>query len=99
MKHTSTPVVLLGTSLLLGSLSTVFAADAERGRKLHDAQCMKCHDTSVYTRSDHFVLNRNALDKQVTRCHQNVGAEWSDEDVADVVQYLDETFYHFGAKD
>ncbi len=86
---------IITAGLLLALTTGNALADSAKGKKLHDAQCMKCHDTSVYTRPKHFISNRDALTKQVNRCHQNVGAQWSDEDINDVVQYLDETFYKF----
>lgn len=86
---------ILMTGLLLAFTTGNVLADASNGKALHDAQCMKCHDNKVYTRSDRFISSHAALTKQVTRCQLNVGAQWFDEDVADVVQYLDETFYKF----
>jgi hypothetical protein len=70
-------------------------ADPQRGQKLHDEHCQKCHDTSVYTRKDRFITDRAALTKQVNRCKLNVGAQWFDEDVADVVDYLNSNYYKF----
>ena len=83
------------TGLLLAFTTGGALADTAKGKELHDAKCMKCHDSSVYTRADRFVADRDALIKQVTRCQLNVGAQWFDEDVAEVVNYLDETFYKF----
>ncbi|MDH4030332.1 MAG: cytochrome c [Chromatiales bacterium] len=70
-------------------------ADVQNGKRLHDERCMKCHDDSVYTRKDHFVTSKEALAKQVNRCALNTGAQWSDEDVADVVDYLNASYYKF----
>ena len=40
---------------------------APNGTACDDSQyCTKCHDSSVYTRKDHFVTSREALVKQVT---------------------------------
>jgi mono/diheme cytochrome c family protein len=78
---------------LLASASAF--ADAERGKQLYEQQCTKCHDDSVFTRKDHFITSREALTKQVTRCSLNTGAQWSDNDIADVVDYLDATYYKF----
>ncbi|WP_455234804.1 c-type cytochrome [Thiogranum longum] len=81
-------VVLLGTS------PAVFA-DVANGKKLHEQQCTKCHDSSVYTRKDRFVNDADALTHQVERCHMNVGAEWSKKDISDVVEYLNQAYYKF----
>jgi cytochrome c553 len=86
------PLVLV---LILFGVSPVVIADADKGKKLHDEHCTKCHGNEVYTRKDRFIDNRAALDKQVKRCQLNVGAQWFDEDASDVVDYLNQSFYHF----
>jgi mono/diheme cytochrome c family protein len=80
---------------IAASLSTLSWADVPHGKELHDEHCTKCHDDSVYKRPDRFISSKEALDKQVTRCGLNSGAQWFDEDVADVVDYLNSTYYHF----
>jgi len=85
-------LVLLAVFLSAGSQAL---AGAERGQQLHDKQCLKCHDNGVYTRENRFVSSREALTKQVQRCNLNVGAQWFEEDVNDVVLYLNESFYKF----
>ena len=88
MKH-----LILLTVLVTASPAVV--ADAARGKTLHDEHCMKCHDTGVYSRKDRFVTNSEGLTKQVQRCQLSAGAQWFEEDVADVVEYLNTTFYKF----
>jgi mono/diheme cytochrome c family protein len=85
-------LILIGVMV---AASPAAVADAARGKTLHDEQCTKCHGTDVYTRSDHFIKNREALAKQVQRCQLSAGAQWFDEDVNDVVEYLNATFYKF----
>lgn len=82
-------------AVVLPLLAPVVFADAERGKQLHDESCLKCHGTEVYSRADRFIGSRDALEKQVNRCKTNVGVQWFDEDVANVVEYLDQSFYHF----
>jgi hypothetical protein len=84
--------------LLLTALLTsgnYVLADAERGQQLHDKHCMKCHDTAVYTRENRRVTSQDALAKQVKRCELNLGLRWFDNDVNDVVQFLNQSFYKF----
>lgn len=88
-------IKLLLTGLLFALAGSHAWADIENGKKLHDEHCTQCHDSSVYTRENHFVTSREALLKQVNRCELNVGAQWFKEDVNDVVEYLDKTFYKF----
>ena len=88
MKH-------LITALVVSLAAPTALADASAGQKLHDENCLKCHGTEVYTREDRFVGNRDALTTQVNRCNVNLGTQWFDEDVENVVNYLDQSFYKF----
>ncbi|MDH5786550.1 MAG: cytochrome c [Chromatiales bacterium] len=81
------------------------AADATRGTQLHNEQCMGCHASrlgygnsgnDIYTRENRRVTTLAGLQKQVDRCKNNLQIVWFDEDVADVAEYLNATFYHFG---
>ena len=81
--------------LILFGIGPIVLADAGKGKKLHDENCMKCHGNEVYTRKDRFISSRAALDKQVKRCQLNVGAQWFDEDSNSVADYLDQSLYHF----
>jgi hypothetical protein len=51
---------ILGVSLLILLMPSAYAAalpgDSADGKRLHDANCMGCHDTSIYTRKDRLVL-------------------------------------------
>lgn len=67
----------------------------ELGKTEHDANCVKCHTDSVYTRKDRFIKSMEALNKQVNRCKENVGVAWFDEDVDAVVYFLNEKYYKF----
>ena len=80
----------------LASVSTLAtAADPGHGKALQQENCMSCHDDDVYTRKDRKVTTLAGLDKQVRRCELTLGLQWFDEDVADVVGYLNESFYGF----
>lgn len=86
---------LLLASLLLASLATM-AADVNSGRQLVDENCYSCHDASLYTRPDRRVTDPAALRKQVQRCELSLELQWFDEQIDDVVAYLNQAFYKFG---
>lgn len=59
-------------------------------------KCSSCHDERVYTRPDRRIQNRRQLEAQVRRCDANIGTRLFDEDLAALVDYLDQQYYHFG---
>ncbi len=88
------------TSLFLLLAQTTNAADSANGKALHDESCIACHTsltngqpTSLYTRSDRKFNTLKGLNKQVMRCQNSVGANWFDDQIADVVEYLNTNYY------
>lgn len=89
--------------LLIGVSSWVWAADPVKGKALHDAGCATdCHaakgngdPNALYQRAG----RKDSLEKlkaQVAFCNQQVlNSKWFPEEEADVVAYLNSTFYHF----
>ena len=82
--------------------SNCFAADIKSGKSLHDANCINCHaqlvggdGTGIYTRENRKIDTFAQLDKQVRRCRDSLGMSWPEEQIMDVVMYLNKTFYHF----
>lgn len=78
------------------------AADLQRGEQLHNSQCTACHASrfgndgaDIYTRANRRVQSLDGLQRQVDRCKNNLQIVWFDEDVADVVEYLNNRYYKF----
>jgi hypothetical protein len=50
---------ILGVSLLILLIPSAYAAalpgDSAEGKRLHDANCMGCHNTSIYARKDRLI--------------------------------------------
>jgi len=88
-------------NLNLACLSILFMvannaqADAADGRDLHQENCVRCHSSDVYTRNNARVKDLPALGKQVRFCKNNLGISWFNEDVNDVVGFLNKTYYKF----
>lgn len=86
----------------LASIGQSVGADTERGMALHDANCISCHasryghdGTEMYTRPNHRIKDHAGLRKQVNFCKDNLGLTWFDDEVDDVAEYLNKTFYQF----
>lgn len=100
MKNRLARAVLPLTLLLLAPHAQ--AADAKRGEQLHNSQCISCHASrfgnngdDIYTRANRRVTSLAGLKKQVTRCRDNLKVVWFDEDVDDVVAFLNARHYKF----
>jgi len=88
-------LLILTTTCLLVAGTPLTSAFADNGADLYAANCTSCHDDSVYTRKDRRVTSLAGLRKQVQRCELSQGLKWFDEDVDDVVSYLNTTYYKF----
>lgn len=86
-------IIVMVIGLLMGF--GAYAERVEKGEKLHASKCQTCHDSSVYTRANRFVKNRDALQTQVARCKKMASADWTEQQVNDVVDYLDKQYYKF----
>ena len=77
---------------------TASAEGVHPGKAIHDANCISCHDTGVYTRADHKMTDLTMLAAQVRRCDANLGTKLFDEDIDKVTAYLNDTYYKFPKK-
>ncbi len=71
------------------------AADIENGDDLHFENCTGCHDSTVYTRDNRNVRSIERLGAQVRFCKDSLGLAWFDDEVDDVIEYLNRQYYHF----
>ena len=90
---------ILGVSLLILLMASAYAAalpgDSADGKRLHDANCMGCHDTGIYTRKDRLVRSLDALKKQLGECSHMAKNEFSAIKTQNIIKYLNDQFYHF----
>ena len=85
----------VGIGLLIFT-SFLFSADAQNGKELYyEAKCQKCHTSEDYTSPDRKVKDFAKLQWRVKRCDFTMDAGWFEEDVTDVVHYLNSSFYKF----
>ena len=81
--------------LMAMTTGPLYAADISHGKSLQQKNCMGCHDDGMYTRENRKVTSLDGLQKQVKRCELSLGLKWFDDDVADVVQYLNSSYYQY----
>ena len=93
----------LSLAVLFATLtSTTMAADVNRGKSLHDDNCIECHvsiqggdGSGIYTRADRRIDSLPALRSQVHRCKNSMGVSWPEDQIDDVVAYLNSMYYKF----
>ena len=83
------------SALVMLLAQTTAMADMENGKTLTGNHCTGCHDDSVYTREQRRVTTLGALQNQVQRCEINLGLKWFEDDINDVVNYLNSQYYKF----
>jgi len=88
--------------LFLSLAGTTMAADVNRGKSLHDDNCIECHvsivggdGSGIYTRPDRRIESLPALRSQVNRCKNSMGVSWPQDQIDDVVAYLNSMYYKF----
>jgi len=80
---------------LAASAHAAVPGDGAEGKRLHDATCTACHDTSVYTRKDRKVQSLHGLEQQVENCTHMAQKEFSPAEKQNIVKYLNDQFYRF----
>ncbi len=81
-------------TLLLLSVP-VHAFDINNGKALHNENCVRCHDSSMYTREDRKTKDYTSLRERVVQCEIMTELIWFDEEIDDVTAYLNNAFYYF----
>ena len=91
-------LVMTFTASLLGTNASLANEAAEKsgdGKTLHNQYCQRCHDNGIYTRPDSIIFSLTALDKRVRFCESMAAAGWSEPQMKNVIDYLNQRFYHF----
>ena len=90
---TMTKPVLSILLLLLYPLAT--SANPERGRLLYENHCRSCHESNVHIRQTQAAKSLKAVRTEVVRWQGVLALQWNGEDVGDVAEYLNATWYHY----
>lgn len=68
--------------------------DPERGASLHEA-CLGCHATELYTPPKAKIKSLSALREEVEKWNDRYNPKFTDQEVQDLVAYLNRDFYKF----
>lgn len=69
--------------------------DASRGELLYSTHCIACHSTQIIWKEKKLATDWASLNAQVRRWEEVAGLKWSDDDIAEVVRYLNALHYHY----
>ncbi len=90
---------ILYISLTILLTQSAYAAelpgDSAAGKRLADADCMRCHNTEVYSSKDRKVRSIGALKEQLNNCSHAAEKSYSAIETQDIIKYLNDNFYHF----
>jgi len=76
-------------------VSSAGVPDVARSRALYENHCVVCHTPKVHSRPNRIPLNLSELRQIVTNMAKAQNLRWSEEEIADVVWYLNETKYRY----
>lgn len=69
--------------------------DVARGRALYENHCVVCHTPKVHSRPTRIPLNVSELRQVVINMSKGENLRWSEEEIEDVVWFLNETKYRY----
>lgn len=71
------------------------AYTTSRGQLLYENHCTRCHTSTLHVRKARHADSMKALQDWVIRWSSEEKLNWSEEDIAEVVDYLDRRYYKF----
>ena len=83
------------TGILLAISSGVFAEDFDRGQALYENHCRSCHEEAAYTRESRRAASIADLRKWVATWSFHAQLDWTDEEINDVVDFINQRYYRF----
>lgn len=89
---------LSGVLVLGMAAAPALSQEFSRGQALYEHHCQSCHENWAHTREGRKVDTINELRRRVASWSVHGGLGWNDEDVGDVADYLNRTFYRLEAR-
>jgi cytochrome c553 len=95
MTQLSTMVAALALVTTLAFAPPGAAQDFQRGRLLYENHCNQCHEDHVHQRGESRLRSQAEVSRYVRIWQKQLKLGWSDDDIADVLFYLNERYYGF----
>jgi hypothetical protein len=76
-------------------ISPVWAENFTHGEQLYNDHCDVCHASSTHPGKDQNVKSLSELKKRITTWAEHTGQPWNEQDINDVLYYLNKSYYHF----
>lgn len=87
--------LLAGCTGIAGPAWSAELPNLERGRLLYENHCVVCHTPKVHRRIPPLPIDIKELRQIVSAWAKGEQLGWSEEEIADVVEYLNTTHYGF----
>jgi mono/diheme cytochrome c family protein len=89
-------ILCVSLAVLLATIAhAALPGNAAEGKRLYDANCTECHDSSVLTRKNRSVKSLDELKQQLAGCEHAAKKDFSRAQSQDIIKYLNDKFYHF----
>ena len=69
--------------------------EASRGELLYSTHCIAFHSTQMHWRQNKTATDWNTLRFEVRRWQANNALSWNDDDITEVVRYLNDLIYRY----
>jgi mono/diheme cytochrome c family protein len=92
---TKTRTLAMLVAGLLAGWGVSATADTQRGRLLYENHCQACHTSVVHIREQRKAKSPAELRAFILRWSGELKLQWSDQELADVYQYLNNLHYKF----
>lgn len=86
---------IAGIMVVSGLFQAGFAADGSAGEALVKQHCQGCHDNGIFSRPDSIIHSYPELQARVEFCDNAAQAHLNEAQIAQVVEYLNNTYYKF----
>ena len=89
------PTVLAANAGTGSAADTPLNVVETRGALLYSTHCNACHTSKIHWREQRLATDIESLKFQVRRWQASIELGWTEDEIADVVRYLNAAFYGF----